>query len=227
LPSAVCRWRRHKPPKPRGRDHRQGNRRLGNLHVAHVRAVALLRCARLEPAGIRELEPHALGVAALFLPDAGIIAYREVTDVFAEQVRQGGGLIQTVMRVLRCRREDGRFALETTGGDIRRRFIVDCGGLKADRIARMCNVDQSVQISPFRGQFDELAPERHSLIRNLVSTLCRTYACHSWASTSLVLSTEPSRQTRMGHCPSSARATAWGASLVPTPWRCFLMADSG
>src|SRR5262249_39305154 len=47
----------------------------------------------LEPAQIREHEPHVAGIAGLFVPETGIADYPGVTRTLAERVRNGGGRV--------------------------------------------------------------------------------------------------------------------------------------
>jgi L-2-hydroxyglutarate oxidase len=132
------------------------------------RANGLHGLVRLDAAGIREHEPNVVGVAGLFVPDTGIVDYKEVTRAFARRVEAAGGAIRLGARLLRCRRFADELALETTQGEVRCRFLINCAGLQCDRVARLCGVEPGVQIIPFRGEYYQLTPQRQSLIRNLV-----------------------------------------------------------
>lgn len=123
---------------------------------------------RLDPAGIRGREPHARGVAGLFVPESGIVDYAEVTRAFAEKVRRAGGTVRLGAKVLHCRREPEAFVLATEVGEVRCRVVVNCAGLRADRVARLCGIDPGVEIIPFRGQFYDVVPGRRHLVRNLI-----------------------------------------------------------
>jgi L-2-hydroxyglutarate oxidase len=123
---------------------------------------------RLTPEEIREYEPHASGIAGLFVRETGIVDYAEVTRAFAECVRQEGGKVLTGARVRGVERRGGDLVLETTRGDFRSRHLINCGGLQSDRVARLCRVDPGLKIIPFRGEYYELLPGRRSLVRNLI-----------------------------------------------------------
>ena len=58
--------------------------------------------------------------------------------------------------------------LETARGDLRCGALVNCAGLQSDRVARLCGVEPGVRIVPFRGEYYDLVPERHHLVRNLL-----------------------------------------------------------
>ena len=93
---------------------------------------------RLGPEEIRELEPHAAGIAGLHVPDTGIVDYAEVTRRFADIVQKSGGQVLTGARVLAFRSLGGEFLLETARQEIRCRHLVNCAGLQSDRVARLC-----------------------------------------------------------------------------------------
>jgi L-2-hydroxyglutarate oxidase len=132
------------------------------------RANGLKGLRELGPAEIRELEPHIAGIRGLHVPETGIAEFAQVTQTYARQVREAGGDIRTGARVHGCRPEAGGFVLETAGGDVSCRALVNCAGLQSDRVARLCGVEAGLQIIPFRGEYYELVPERRFLVRNLV-----------------------------------------------------------
>lgn len=122
----------------------------------------------LSPEKIREHEPHATGIAGLFVAETGIVDYVQVTHAFADLVREAGGTIQRKAHVYGVHREAQELLIETTDREIFSRYLINCGGLQSDRIARICGVDPGLQIIPFRGEYYELAPERRYLVRNLI-----------------------------------------------------------
>jgi (S)-2-hydroxyglutarate dehydrogenase len=91
-----------------------------------------------------------------------------VANTYAKLVEKAGGSIQTQTRLLSCRREPNELRLATTKGEIRCRYLVNCGGLQSDRVARLCGIDPKLKIVPFRGEYYELVAEKHSLVKNLI-----------------------------------------------------------
>jgi L-2-hydroxyglutarate oxidase len=117
---------------------------------------------------IREHEPHASGIRGLFVPTTGIADYKGVVRAMGRMALDRGCDLKTAARVIGCRRSVGELIVETHAGDVRTKGLVNCGGLQSDRIARMCGVDPGVRIIPFRGEYYELIPSRHSLVKNLI-----------------------------------------------------------
>ncbi|TMA37430.1 MAG: L-2-hydroxyglutarate oxidase [Deltaproteobacteria bacterium] len=132
------------------------------------RANGLDGLERLGPEEIREREPHAAGIAGLWVPQTGIVDYGRVTRAMADVVRQAGGEIRTGARVHGCRRLSDGMLLESVRGEISCRWLVNCAGLQSDRVARCAGVDPGVAIVPFRGEYYELAPARRALVQNLI-----------------------------------------------------------
>lgn len=123
---------------------------------------------RLQPEEIREIEPHAAGIAGLFVPQTGIVDYARVTEAYAEEVRRNEGEILLGACVHRIARDGGDLVLDTAAGEVRCRHLVNCSGLQSDRVARLAGAEPGVRIVPFRGEYYELAPERCDLVRNLI-----------------------------------------------------------
>ncbi len=123
---------------------------------------------RLSPEEIREHEPHIAGIAGLWIPQTGIVNYTKVTEAFAGIVRDRGGELRTGARVIGAQRSAGEIILEMAGGEVAARNLINCAGLQSDRVARLCGVEPGVKIIPFRGEYYELAPSSHHLIRHLV-----------------------------------------------------------
>lgn len=118
---------------------------------------------------LRELEPNAVGVAALHVPDAGIVDYTAVTSTLADLLRKGGATIRTGAEVTGLA-ESGPRAVTTlaSGEELSSDLVVTCGGLHSDRLARHVQPDLAEQILPFRGEYYELTPARRHLVNNLI-----------------------------------------------------------
>ena len=86
---------------------------------------------------LKELEPHATGIKGLRVPETGIIDYKKVAEAYAARVRAAGGdirLSQKVLGILEGRQE---IVLQTSGGDYRTNYLINCCGLHSDIVAKM------------------------------------------------------------------------------------------
>ncbi len=127
-----------------------------------------ITCERIGPEALREREPHAAGVEALYVAEAGIVDFRGVCARLAEIVQQRGQAIMTQAQVYAMTPGTGGVTLETARGMIEARYVVNCAGLYADRVARMSGPAPEVKIVPFRGEYYALKPKARSLCRHLI-----------------------------------------------------------
>ena len=143
---------------------------LPRLEELHRRGTAngLPGMKWLGPEEIREYEPHAAGIRGLFVPTTGIADYKSVVRTMGRIALDRGCELKMAARVTGCRRFNGELVLETHAGAVHCKTLVNCGGLQSDRVARMCGADPGVHIIPFRGEYYELIPSRHSLVKNLI-----------------------------------------------------------
>ena len=127
-----------------------------------------LEVHRLSSDQLREREPHVSAVGAILLPSTGITSFRQVSLTYAKLVGDRGGTLMLNSRVTGIRDDAPDMILETTQGIVRTKFLVNCGGLHSDRIARMAGDDPGVRIVPFRGEYFELTPEKRRLVKHLI-----------------------------------------------------------
>jgi (S)-2-hydroxyglutarate dehydrogenase len=120
------------------------------------RANGVAGLRRVGAGELREIEPHAAGIAALHSPATGIVDFAAVARALREDVEAAGGVVATGAGVERIGRASGRLALRhARGGELRARQAVFC----APRAPR---------IVPFRGAYLRLVPERRELVRALI-----------------------------------------------------------
>lgn len=146
------------------------NSELPRLEELERRGLAngIPKVERIGPERLRELEPCTRGVAALHIPSTGIVDYPEVCAKIAEGLRAQGTEIRTGARVTGSRDMLHEMILETTTGDLRTHFVVNCAGLQSDRVARLLGARPDVKIIPFRGEYYQFRPGREGLVRNLI-----------------------------------------------------------
>jgi L-2-hydroxyglutarate oxidase len=128
-----------------------------------------LRGLRWLPADeLRELEPNVAGVAALHVPEEGVVDYAVVCRRLADVVSGNGGEIRYGAPVRHLRREGSLWQVDSDAGACTARFLLNCAGLQADRVAALAGQPSDVRIVPFRGSYYALRPERSGLVRHLV-----------------------------------------------------------
>jgi L-2-hydroxyglutarate oxidase LhgO len=143
---------------------------LGRLDELERRATAngVPGLRRLGPAGLREIEPHVAGLVTLHSPATAIVDYVAVSEALADEVREGGGELRLSWPVTDTSVRSTSVAVCSTTGEERFDWIVVCGGLQTDRIARWAGDTFDPAIVPFRGEYYRLVPERAWLVRGLI-----------------------------------------------------------
>ena len=117
---------------------------------------------------LREFEPHAKALSAIWSPSTAIVDYGEVADAIARDLQAGGVAIETGARVTVIAR--GSDGVEIAAGrlTVRAKRLVNCAGLYSDAVARLAGATTDVRIIPFRGEYYMLRAERRALVRGLI-----------------------------------------------------------
>ena len=117
---------------------------------------------------LREIEPHAAGVAAVHVPEEGIADYPAVCRALVEAIRAQGGEVATTTEVRAIHCVAGAWRVESTRGDHVASRIVTCAGLHSDRVAALTGRPREIRIVPFRGEYYGIRLDRQYLVRNLI-----------------------------------------------------------
>lgn len=122
------------------------------------------------PERMAEIEPHAVGVRALWSPGTAIVDFGAVARAYAADVGRRGGTIRTSCRVTGISRRGEEMLLATSQGQVVARRVIACAGLQADRVAAMTGDGGPTRprIVPFRGDYYTLTENARPLVRGLV-----------------------------------------------------------
>lgn len=128
------------------------------------------------PQRLKEIEPHANGLRALYSPATGIIDFTQVAEAYAGKIRSLGGEVLTSHEVKDVAQRDGLLIITTSGGEFRSSHLINCAGLFSDRLARIAarsigatsGGGGEIRIVPFRGEYYKIVPEKRFLVRNLI-----------------------------------------------------------
>ena len=143
---------------------------LGRLEALKQRGEAngLRGLQMVDADGIRQFEPAARGLRAIFSPATAIVDYGQVARALANDVTAGGGAILTIHRVTGLTRSQGRWRITTATAMVGARTVVSCAGLQSDHLAAMTGAGLDPRIVPFRGEYARLSGERAGLVRGLI-----------------------------------------------------------
>jgi len=122
----------------------------------------------IDPARLREFEPHAKALSAIWSPSTAIVDYGEVADAIARELQTGGVAIETGARVTAIARASDGVEIAAGRLTVRAKRLVNCAGLYSDAVARLAGATTEVRIIPFRGEYYMLRAERRALVRGLI-----------------------------------------------------------
>ncbi|MFF4622955.1 L-2-hydroxyglutarate oxidase [Nonomuraea jabiensis] len=146
----------------------RAERPLLSALAERARANGVPGIAELDGLGLREIEPHAVGVGAIHSPHTAICDFPAVARRLALDVEEMGGSVRLSHPVRAIRERSG--GVEVLAA--KRRFTFDrlvvCGGLGTDTVAGMAGYPGDVRIVPFRGEFYALQGAARDLVRGLI-----------------------------------------------------------
>lgn len=141
----------------------------GRLAGLQERALANgVKAQLLDAAAAREIEPHVSCLAALHVPETGIIDYTAVSVKLAELARAGGADLRTDWPVDAISTRTDGVVVASRGREVHADALVNCAGLHSDRIAALAGLDPEARIVPFRGEYFELGPQAEHLVNGLI-----------------------------------------------------------
>ncbi|HEX7000635.1 MAG TPA: L-2-hydroxyglutarate oxidase [Trueperaceae bacterium] len=123
----------------------------------------------VDQARLKEIEPHAAGLRAIYSPRTAIADYPAVAKRLAQLFESAGGEVRLGVRVEGMKATGSGVTVSTDHGPLETGHVITCAGVQADRIARQAGADVSdVRIVPFRGEYYLLRQERQDLVKGLI-----------------------------------------------------------
>ncbi|MEM6432053.1 MAG: L-2-hydroxyglutarate oxidase [Deinococcota bacterium] len=117
---------------------------------------------------LKDIEPYASGVAAIYSPGTGIVNYKVVADKIGDILRDKGATIMTLAQIQSIEDKAGVLALSDGTRTIHTAYMVNCGGLYSDKLAQLAGVTTDIRIVPFRGEYYFLKPEKQHYVKGLI-----------------------------------------------------------
>ncbi|WP_320537165.1 L-2-hydroxyglutarate oxidase [Pseudarthrobacter sp. IC2-21] len=134
-----------------------------------ARANGVPDLSRINDAGrLREIEPHAAGVAAVHSPHTAVVDFAAITEAMAQDVRAAGGTVLLGQEVVGIAVDGAKVQVRTAVSEQVFDRLIVCAGLQSDVVARLLGADPSPKILPFRGEYWSLNPERNSLVNGMI-----------------------------------------------------------
>jgi L-2-hydroxyglutarate oxidase len=118
---------------------------------------------------IKEYEPHVKGLKGFFVPQTGIIDYTDVCKKYLAKTQILGGEIAFNEKVEGISIKNGISVIKTSKSTYETKLVVNCAGLYSDKVGQMTDERaNNLRITPFRGEYFEIKPEKQYLVKNLI-----------------------------------------------------------
>ncbi len=125
-------------------------------------------CRKVDRLEMREIEPHAAGVAAIHVRETGIVDYVAVTNQLKKILHDRHQAVRLNTTFLKASVAKNEVQIETSSGLIQAGYLINCGGLYCDKIMQRCGSKPPVKIVPFRGEYYLIRPNAWGLCRGLI-----------------------------------------------------------
>lgn len=125
---------------------------------------------RITPEQIREIEPYCVGIAGVRVGCTGIIDFRGATAKMAgiATTRQPATRVSLGEEFLGADQQGDRTLVQTSKGTYSARYVIFCGGLQSDRLARKDGATVKEQIVGFRGDYYDLTEQGKHKVKHLI-----------------------------------------------------------
>ena len=119
---------------------------------------------------VKDIEPYVESIGGIWVPCTGIIDFRGATAKMVELALAINPNSQLKLQHEVTGIDSGELesTVHTNQGAFKAKYLVFCGGLQADRLARKDGVDVKEQVVGFRGDYYELTDQAKHKVKNLI-----------------------------------------------------------
>lgn len=125
---------------------------------------------KIGPEKIKEIEPFVEGIAGIWVPCTGIIDFVGTTNKMAEIAvgMNAASQVKLEHKVTGIEHGESSNTVQTDKGNFTAKKLIFCGGLQADRLAKMDDVKVKEKVVGFRGDYYELTDQAKHKVKNLI-----------------------------------------------------------
>jgi len=119
---------------------------------------------------VKDIEPYVKSIGGIWVPCTGIIDYRGTTEKLAELVeaKQGESKVVLGEEVKNYIHNGEKTEVITSRNKYLTKYMIFCGGLQADRLARKDKVKLKEKVVGFRGDYYDLTDQAKHKVKNLI-----------------------------------------------------------
>ena len=117
------------------------------------------------------IEPNSVMLNGLFVPQAGVVDYKEVVQAYANDFIEMGGEIKYIEEIKDIENKNGLKSISGNKYTYNSEFLINCAGLFSDEIAKLDNMSPNVKIIPFRGEYYKISNTKNKILNNMIYPL--------------------------------------------------------
>ena len=117
------------------------------------------------------IEPNSVMLNGLFVPQAGVVDYKEVVQAYANDFIEMGGEIKYIEEIKEIENKNGLKSISGNKCTYNCEFLINCAGLFSDEIAKLDNMSPNVKIIPFRGEYYKISNTKNKILNNMIYPL--------------------------------------------------------
>ena len=117
------------------------------------------------------IEPNSVMLNGLFVPQAGVVDYKEVVQAYANDFIEMGGEIKYIEEIKEIENINGLKSTKGNKDTYKCEFLINCAGLFSDEIAKLDNMSPNVKIIPFRGEYYKISNTKNKILNNMIYPL--------------------------------------------------------
>ena len=117
------------------------------------------------------IEPNSVMLNGLFVPQAGVVDYKEVVQAYAKDFIEMGGEIKYIEEIKEIENINGLKSIKGNKDTYNCEFLINCAGLFSDEIAKLDNMSPNVKIIPFRGEYYKISNIKNKILNNMIYPL--------------------------------------------------------
>ena len=139
----------------------------------------LERSKELEMEGVKlvqnekllNIEPNSVMLNGVFVPQAGVVDYKEVVQAYAHDFQENGGEIKLIEEIKEIENINGLKNVKGVHSSYKCEFLINCAGLFSDEIAKLDGMSPDVKIIPFRGEYYKIRDSKKEILNNMIYPL--------------------------------------------------------
>ena len=117
------------------------------------------------------IEPNSVMLNGLFVPQAGVVDYKEVVQAYANDFIEMGGEIKYIEEIKEIENKNGLKSISGNKYTYNCEFLINCAGLCSDEIAKLDNMSPNIKIIPFRGEYYKISNTKNKILNNMIYPL--------------------------------------------------------